>query len=509
MGWRPAFRVSPLLLIPLLACNNDEDPLAPSLMLVNPPASLAATAIAFNLIGLTWQDNANNETGFEVHRSSGGPSGAFALLATTGAGAVSYSDYAVSSSTQYCYKARTFRTTGRKNNYSAFSNVACATTPAPPLPAAPSSANAVPAYSLAVTLTWIDNSSDENGFRIEFSLDPDGPWQLIGSTGANTTSLTQWGRTPEQTVCYRVSAFNNFGSSPPSDVDCTAPPLWPYPVTARGVAGPAIDLAWTDRSGVEDGYEVRRAGPDWQWSTVAVLPAGAQGYHDASIAADIRYTYNVAARKDGGYSDFTSASAMGASAPPSAPTSVDAVPQSSSSIAVNWAGQSANVDEFRIERSSNEGTSWDSVGTAGWDQSGFAEYGLASDVRLCYRVIALNSAGESAPSSVDCATPPARPTGLSANPVSGEAAIDVTWVPNVGAVAGYEVWLVYTDCGYYYYYCYTYYVTVAVLDANTTTYRHSGLDPSTFYTYVVVARKDGGYSDVSDQAGSYPGPDVP
>src|SRR6266705_3932379 len=94
--------------------------LAASLVVIS-PASLAATAFSFNQINLTWQDNSSNETGFEVYRSTTGPSGAFALLATTGSRVSSYSDFGVAGETQYCYEVRTFRTTGRKNNYSDFS----------------------------------------------------------------------------------------------------------------------------------------------------------------------------------------------------------------------------------------------------------------------------------------------------------------------------------------------------------------------------------------------------
>ena len=44
-------------------------------------------------------------------------------------------------------------------------------------------------------------------------------------------------------------------------------------------------------------------------------------------------------------------------------------------------------------------------------------------------------------------------------------------------------------CGGYYYYCYPSYWPIAVLPASAATFRHSDLDPYTFYTYVVVARK--------------------
>jgi hypothetical protein len=376
-----------------------------------------------------------------------------------------------------------------------------------PVPPAPSGANAVPALSTAIALTWNDNSTDETVFRVEFSLDNGNNWQSGSTIAANTTSFYHGGRTPDQMLCYRVIAVNNFGNSLPSNVDCTAPPIGPQPLSAHGVAGPAIDLAWPDRSAVEDGYEVRRFGPDNQWSTIALLPAGSQSYHDAGIVADVRYYYDVAATKDGGYSDFAAANAMSASAPPPTPTAISAVPQTSSTIRVSWVALTANVETFRIERSTDGGASWSTASTVPWYSDPSFWDGVLGEQRTCYRVIAVNNAGESA-SGVACAMTLASPTALAATPVNG-GSIDLSWTDNSNNEDAYEVWLVYYDC---YYYCYTYYSPVEALPANTTSYRHSGLDPSTFYSYVVVARKGGVatvYSDVSNEAGSYPGPIIP
>ncbi len=145
------------------------------------------------------------------------------------------------------------------------------------------------------------------------------------------------------------------------------------------------------------------------------------------------------------------------------------------------------------------------VGTTPFNQSGWWD-AVLSEQRTCYRVFAVNNAGESA-SSVACSAAPAVPTNLSATAVNG-GIIDLSWTDNSSVEDGYEVWLVSYDCGYYYY-CYPYYSLVEILSENATSFRHSGLDPNAFYTYVVVARKDGGYSDLSNEAGSYPGPIVP
>ena len=119
--------------------------------------------------------------------------------------------------------------------------------------------------------------------------------------------------------------------------------------------------------------------------------------------------------------------------------------------------------------------------------------------------MSVNNAGASAPSALACTAAPAGPTEFNATSVNG-GMIDLTWTDNSNVEDGYEVWQVVYDCGYYYYYCYPYYSFVEALPANTTIFRIWGNDPNTFYTYIVVARKDGGYSDYSNEAGAYPGP---
>src|SRR3989442_578577 len=86
MTWHRAYRAFPLLvLIAATGCDGHE-PLAPLFMVVGAPANLTATAISFSQISLSWQDNANspNESGFEGHRSSTGPAGAFGFIASAG-----------------------------------------------------------------------------------------------------------------------------------------------------------------------------------------------------------------------------------------------------------------------------------------------------------------------------------------------------------------------------------------------------------------------------------------
>lgn len=67
------------------------------------PTNVIAAATAYNKIKLTWKDNSNNETGFEVYRSTS-VTGAYNIVATTVANTVAFTDSALSPSSTYFYK---------------------------------------------------------------------------------------------------------------------------------------------------------------------------------------------------------------------------------------------------------------------------------------------------------------------------------------------------------------------------------------------------------------------
>ena len=484
-----------LVVLCVIGCDRRE-PLAPDIQAasgggsgpnVNAPSGTNVVAVSYSAINISWRDNSSNETGFEVHRSTSGASGPFNLLVSLGPNATSYSDGGLTGSSQYCYQVRAFRTTGNKKSYSAFSSTACATTPAAPLPLAPSGVNVTPLYSYLISVTWTDNSSDENGFRVERSING-GPWTNVNTTSANVASFNDY-QFPgdEQLACYRVVAFNSFGNSAPSSVDCTSPPAAPTNLAGTPVGGSAVDLTWTDNSAVEDGFEVQRAGGGADWSIIATLPANTTVYRDAAVTPDNTYWYVVRATKDGGSSSNPSAvQVVVATTPPVAPSSMNVTPSSSSSVYGLWFDQSTNEAGFRVERSIDGGASWVTAATTATDEYWFYDQGLSGEQPVCYRVIAFNSVGESLPSDMDCTTPPAAPTDLTATGIDAVTA-DLAWSDNSAAEDGYEVWV---DDGYSDFY------PIATLGPNTTTYRvNDGY--AYYYGYYVVATKDGGYSDWS------------
>jgi len=69
-----------------------------------------------------------------------------------------------------------------------------------------------------LTLTWNDNSSDEDGFIIERSSDAGNSYQQVGTVGRNVTYFIDQTISTEVMYQYRVYAYNTFGSSNPSNI---------------------------------------------------------------------------------------------------------------------------------------------------------------------------------------------------------------------------------------------------------------------------------------------------
>ena len=80
-------------------------------------------------------------------------------------------------------------------------------------PAAPSNLGASGISASQINLVWIDNSSDETGFRIERKTGPGGTYAEIATVGANVTSYNNTGLSSSTLYYYRVRATNAVGDS--------------------------------------------------------------------------------------------------------------------------------------------------------------------------------------------------------------------------------------------------------------------------------------------------------
>ena len=78
-----------------------------------------------------------------------------------------------------------------------------------------------------ITLSWADNSSNENGFEIQRKIGTSGTFIQRAILGINATSYVDTGLTAATTYCYRVRAFNSAGNSAFTPEGCKTTPSGP------------------------------------------------------------------------------------------------------------------------------------------------------------------------------------------------------------------------------------------------------------------------------------------
>jgi hypothetical protein len=158
------------------------------------------------VVNLAWTDNSTDETGFVIERAENG--GAFSFLASVGVDITTYADTAVSGGITYDYRVAAVNGVVQSD----YSNTASVlvpdlTTP----PAAPSNLAASAITQTSLTLTWVDNSNNEQGFTIQRARNSSFSRDLVTiNVGPNVTFLDDSGLTRNTKYYYRVQAFNLF-----------------------------------------------------------------------------------------------------------------------------------------------------------------------------------------------------------------------------------------------------------------------------------------------------------
>ncbi|MBI3031702.1 MAG: fibronectin type III domain-containing protein, partial [Candidatus Rokubacteria bacterium] len=95
-----------------------------------------------------------------------------------------------------------------------------------------------------LTLTWADNSDNEDGFRIERKIGTGGTFGEIATVGANVITYVDPGLGAATTYCYRLLAYNTAGASPYSNEACgTTPQEFALTVVKAGTASGTVTSA--------------------------------------------------------------------------------------------------------------------------------------------------------------------------------------------------------------------------------------------------------------------------
>ncbi|MFM8357131.1 MAG: fibronectin type III domain-containing protein, partial [Verrucomicrobiota bacterium] len=221
----------------------------------------------------------------------------------TAANATGYTDTTVAANTTYQYRVLAYNTAGN----SAAAGPVSVTTPDVP-PAAPANLAASAASATSVNLSWTDNSTNEQGFRVERAPNG-GSFAQIATTAANATGYTDTTAVPGTTYQYRVRAFNAAGNSAyAGPVTVTTPqslPAAPSGLTATSPAKRRVQLAWVDNSNNETGFKVERSTNGNSWTLVTTVGANVTSFSNTCLTSGVLYSYRVRATNGAGDSANT------------------------------------------------------------------------------------------------------------------------------------------------------------------------------------------------------------
>lgn len=169
---------------------------------------------------------------------------------------------------------------------------------APTIPTAPSGLMLAAPSANQMNLNWVDNSNNEQGFRIQRSTDGTN-FTTIATTPAGVTTFNETGLNPGTLYFYRVRATN-----PAGDSNFAAANLPTRPATPTGFSvlpgNGQVQLNWNVVTGAT-GYRVYRAtSPSTPLGSPLATGLTSPTYLDSTTSNGVTYYYRVTAVNTGG-----------------------------------------------------------------------------------------------------------------------------------------------------------------------------------------------------------------
>jgi glucuronoarabinoxylan endo-1,4-beta-xylanase len=356
------------------------DGFASTTPVTSPPVGLLATAAATSSIQLSWTNNLSGATGYTVQRSPDGTTWT-TLTSSLSSSTYTYTDSSLPQNTLYYYRVIA-------NNGTTYSNTSSAMTQ----PNAPSGLTASYSSStLNVTLTWTGNSPLTD-YAIDYSTDGGNTWTTrVADVASGTTNYTDTTAPDLATVMYRVRAIYGANSSVPSNTySVTTTVLRPPASLAAAVSGVAVKLTWSDATTTSAAVSIERSTDNVNWTVLTSVAHGVQTYTDSTVSEGGTYYYRIRNYLNPTYSAYDTASSI--TVPPAPPTHVEVVfsPLPTLQATVVWDDNSVAATAYKVERSTNGGTSWTTLtSTLAASATSYTDANVTSGTACEYRVTAL------------------------------------------------------------------------------------------------------------------------
>lgn len=195
------------------------------------------------------------------------------------------------------------------------------------------------------------------------------------------------------------SIITDLGSNLPNDAiggGAVDPPAAPSSLTATAAACDQINLAWSDNSDNESGFEIERSLNGVSFTPLNSVGANVTSFADTTVAEDTTYYYRVNATNsagDSGYSNIANDTTPNCPAlPPVAPSNLK-LKGKRGRVELDWNDNSSDETGFRIYWGTT--SSVPNVITVGANVTSYVHTGLAFKTTYYYKVCSYNANGES------------------------------------------------------------------------------------------------------------------
>ena len=467
------------------------------------PGNLQTYRLSATSIMLSWTDNSGSESGFKIERCAGAGCSNFVQIASVAANITAYADSGLAPDTVYSYRISAYNASGSSGYSNTVADVSTLIKPSNPgdLKAHLFSTN-------EIILSWVDNSDNESGFKIERCAGAGcSNFVQIASVAANITAYADSGLAPDTVYSYRISAYNASGSSGYSntvaDVSTLIKPSNPGDLTAHLFSTNEIILSWVDNSDNESGFKIERcAGAGCNnFVQIASVAANITAYADSGLAPDTVYSYRISAYNASGSSGYSNTVVdVGTLIPPSSPGSLATRTISSSQIILSWVDNADNETGFKIERCTGTGCSnFVQIASVATNITTYADSGLAPDIVYSYRISAYNAAGNSGYSNTAMGTTLPSPETLPETPYNllaigvTNSVVRLSWNCNNynNNVRGFIIERRTAN---------TEFKQIAIIASYIRTYTDNGISKNTLYKYRMRSYNNAGFSPYSNEA---------
>lgn len=258
----------------------------PVVVIPNAPSGLAVESKSTTSVSLVWNDNSNNETGFQIGAS--GPGGTtISQVGMVGAGTTRYTVSGLQTGMRYYFAVTSSNSAGQ----SAPSNRAESTTAL----LAPTGVTATAQADGRVAVSW-QPVSGANDQLVEL-MPPGGSFQLAATLGANASSFTTVALQPGQQYYIRVLARTPFTASPSDNIPVTIPmqpPAAPSNGTAAPISQTRVDLGWSDNSSNETSFDITYSSDNGAtYQPLARVGANVRSFTVNGLVKNHRYYFRI------------------------------------------------------------------------------------------------------------------------------------------------------------------------------------------------------------------------